>query len=305
MEFYSEPFDEQSLPRLKRDAGILAEDERSLNMLEYARQVQNEAENFVSSSLSVEVTLSRALVATSAWFSLALHANRDQKRFFPPDWLEPYREANPDVIMSCILCQFANYGYSVVELVRRGLDTPARALLRSTADLSYMLAILATDRETFREYVLDKTSSPKEDWYKLFTKRKIAARFTKIDARMGLSMDFTNEMRRFQEENSEFFSEAVHHSPAAMLVGAMPRIPGTDRVELGLLGGIPSASTSTLRYLTSALNYGLAMFITSEELRDEFTPSFSRPDFWKTGMGLFQEVQPLFLTWIGEKNNKN
>lgn len=303
MEFYKEDLNEHGLARLKKGTDVLALDERILNLLAYAGEVQDEAKDSILSNLSIEITLSRALVASSAWFALALHANQDHHRFFPRDWLEPRGEGNPDLIMSCILCQLANYGYSVIELVCRGLDTPARALLRSTADLSYMLAVLAADRETFREYVLDNTSLPKDHWYKLFSGRKLATRFIKIDAKMGLPTDFTNEMRRFHEENGEFFSEAVHHSPTAMLAGAMPINPGTDRLELAVLGGTSiGASKGTFSYLTSSLNYGLTMFVASMELRDGFAPTFSLPDFWESGMTLFQETQPLFLEWLRANN---
>jgi hypothetical protein len=297
---------ESKFSLLEEKALQLSTDEAVLNLLEYGREVQGDAEKLALDTLAIELALCRALIACGGWFALALYSNKEDKRLLPHDWLELGSEGNPDVIMGCVLCQFTNYGHSVVELVMKGLDTPARALVRSTADLSYMLAVIAADRETFQAYVLDKESSPKELWYKLFSNRKISKRMAQIDAKFGLPKEWTDYMRLFREENSEFFSEAVHHSPTAIFVGAQPTIPGTDRVELAVLGGAPSASRSTLRYLATSLNYGLTMFVTSCERTEGFTHEFSHPRFWEAGIGLYRRIQPMFFTWLreGEANNR-
>lgn len=305
MESHPPEFTQLDQTRLACDASQLATDEGVLNMLEYARDVQSDAEESARATLAIELSLSQALVACGAWFALALHANQGNQRLFPRDWLEPEGHGNPDVIMSCVLCQLTNYSHSVIELVTRGLDTPARALLRSTADLSYMLAVLTADRETFKAYVLDKSSLPKDHWYKLFSNRKIATRISRIDAKFGLPQEWTNYMRQFREGNNEFFSEAVHHSPTAILVGALPRTPGTDQVELALFGGAPSASSATLGYLATSLNYGLTMFVETCERGEEFIPKFSQPQFWEAGVAIYRRVQPVFISWLQEQERVN
>lgn len=288
----------QDIERLQLDASLLAVDPGILNILLYAEGVQAESKETVQENLAVEMALAQSLVASSAWFALALNSNQTDQRFFPRDWLEPQGKSNPDVIMSCVLCQLANYGHSVIELIHKGLDTPARALLRATTDLAYMLAVLATDRETFQKYVLNNSLAPKEQWYTLFSNKKIAARIFNIDTTLGLPQEWTNYMRRFREENGEFFSEAIHHSYRAVVIGALPTMQGTDRVELAVLGGAPSGSSTTLGYLITSLNYGLTMFLASISLRAEFIPSFSLPHFWEAGVNLSTRTQPIFLAWL-------
>lgn len=290
---------------LERTAQQLSSDEAVLNMLEYGRDVQGEANDSAKAFLATELALSRALIASSAWFASALYSNKGDQRLFPCDWIEEGSQANPDVMIGCLLCQLANYGYSVVELVTKGLDTPARALVRPTADLSYMLAVIAADREIFQAYVLDEESSPKEIWYKLFSNRKISKRMAKIDADWDIPREWTDYMRQFREENGEFFSEAVHHSPTAVFIGAQPRILGTDRIELAVLGGSPSASKATLNYLVTSLNYGLTTFVTSCEHTEGFTNEFTLPEFWKSGKDLYHRVQPIFLQWLRENEANN
>lgn len=287
---------------LASSSAQLSADEAVVNMFEYARDIQAEGSGVASSTYAAELALSKALIAASGWFAMALHANKDALRLYPIDWLETEARGNPDVIMSCVLCQLANYGYSAVDLVEKGIDTPARALVRSAADLSYLLAVIASDQETFQAYALPSSASAKEQWYKLFSSRKIAARMRKIDAECGLPAEWTEAMRTYREENNQFFSEAVHHSATSVLVGAMPTVPGTTRVTLGLLGGPNGASKPTLDHLVSAMNYGLTRFVASTRA---LPAQFSMPQFWRAGLEVLERVQPVFLSWLRTRESAN
>lgn len=279
----------------------LASSEAVRTMFELGYEAQDDAGEVVRNTLTVEFGLSTALVSSTAWFAQALYLNQSDKRFFPVDWLEPTCSVNPDAIMACVLCQLANYGHSVIELVSKGLDTPARALLRATADLSYAIAVLAADRETFQSFALDTTSPPKEHWYKLFSNRKMAQRITRVDQMLGLPRQWTEFMKEFRENNSEFLSEAVHHSRAALLIGAQPTILGTDRVAFALLGGPPSGSGFTLGHLSTVLNYALTTLVASSNERPKYEPNFTYPECWQTGISIHKEVQPLFIAWLNER----
>lgn len=289
-------------PDLVEQVTALAASEAVRTMFDLGQEAQANASEVVRSTLGVELGLSTTLVSSTAWFAQTLYLNQSDKRFFPADWLEPTCRTNPDVIIACILCQLANYGHSVTELVSKGLDTPARALLRATADLSYALAALSADRETFQSFVLDTTSPPKEHWYKLFSNRKLAQRIARVDQTFGLPRQWTEFMRTFRETNSEFFSEAVHHSRTSIYVGAQPTVPGTDRVAFALLGGPPSGSGTTLAHLSTVLNYGLTIFVASPCERPQHEPSFAYPECWQTGVSIHQAVQSLFLEWLKERD---
>lgn len=287
---------------LAEQAAALASSEAVRTMFELGDEAQASANEVVRDTLKAELGLATSLVSATAWFGQALYLNQADKRFFPADWVEPTCRSNPDIIMACVLCQLANYGHSVIELVSRGLDTPARALLRATADLSYAVAALAADRETFQTFVLDTTSAPKEHWYKLFSNRKLAQRIARVDQTLGLPRQWTESMKAFREGNSEFFSEAVHHSRTSLLIGAQPTVPGTDRVAFALLGGPPSGSGLTLGHLVTVLNYALTTLIASPHERPEHEPSFTYPDCWQTGISIHGSVQSLFIVWLKERD---
>ena len=289
-------------PNLAEQVTALASSEAVRTMFELGQEAQANANEVVRNTLAVELGLATALVSSTAWFAQALYLNQSDKRFFPTDWLDPTCRTNPDVIMACILCQLANYGHSVIELVSKGLDTPARALLRATADLSYALAALAADRETFQSFALDITSPPKEHWYKLFSNRKLAQRIARVDQTLGLPRQWTEFMRTFHETNAEFFSEAVHHSRTSLLIGAQPTVPGTDRVAFALLGGPPSGSGTTLAHLSTVLNYSLTTFVASPRERPQHVPDFAYPEYWQTGISVHEAVQSLFLEWLKEND---
>lgn len=289
-------------PDLVEQVTALAASEAVRAMFDLGQEAQTNASEVVRNTLGVELGLSTALVSSTAWFAQALYLNQSDKRLFPADWLEPTCKTNPDVIMACVLCQLANYGHSVIELVSKGLDTPARALLRATADLSYALAALSADRETFQTFILDTTSPPKEHWYKLFSNRKLTQRIARVDQTFGLPRQWTEFMKTFRETTSEFFSEAVHHSRTSICVGAQPTVPGTDRVAFALLGGPPSGSGTTLAHLSTVLNYGLTTFVASPRERPLHEPSFAYPECWQTGVSIHQAVQSLFLEWLKERD---
>ncbi|WP_147426700.1 hypothetical protein [Trinickia fusca] len=289
--------------RLAEQVSALASSETVQTMFDVGQQVQAEANDVVRSTLAVEHGLCTALVGSIAWFADALYLNRSEQRFFPPDWLDPTCSANPDFAMACVLCQLANYGHSVIELVSKGLDTPSRALLRATSDLSYMVVALSVDRETFRSFFLDDISSPKEHWYKLFSNKKLAQRVARSDQSFGLPQEWTQYMQEFRDATGEFFSEAVHHSRDSILIGSQPTVPGTDRVAFALLGGPPSGSKHTLTHLATVLNYGLTTFIASSSRRPEYFPRFAHQEYWDAGLAIHKEIQPLFLQMLAQQEN--
>ena len=276
-------------------------DDAILNMDAFGRDSQKDANELANYLFPNELALCRALLASSAWLAMALYSNRGDKRLFPRDWLMENSKVNPDVMISCFFCQLTNYGHSVVELVTKGLDTPARALIRSTADLSYTLAVIVADREIFKEYALDDKSAPRELWYRLFSNKKISKHLAKIHCELGLPNEFTEYFRQFRDENGEFFSEAVHHSPTAIFIGAQPTIPNTDKVELALLGGSPSASKATLNYLAMSLYYGLTIFVNICTQNKNLLGEFSQQEFWDTGIELYNLVQPIFFISLSDR----
>ena len=73
--------------------------------------------------------------------------------------------------------------------------------------------------------------------------------FAEVERQLGLPEFVIAEGRLLRQKNVEFFSESMHHSYRALVVGGQPTIPGTDRVEIGLLGGPNQASGPTLMHL--------------------------------------------------------
>ncbi len=223
--------------RLAKAAKALANSTLTTNILYYADGLQDENRRFAEKEFGAELALCKALIAASGWFAMALAMNRGGERLYPRDWIEAESAGNPDIVMSGILCQVANYGYSVVGLVEQGLDTPARALLRSTADLCFALAILSNDREALQTYVLDKSLSEKERWYTLFSNRKLAARLREIDRALGVPEEVTKAMEDYRLRNNEFFQKPRITHSSAILIGSYPCNPRTGMCTIGLFGG--------------------------------------------------------------------
>jgi len=271
------------------------------NVMGYARDQQKLGKRAVSEHYRTELAMAKALVAALTYMGMALWGNRGQQRMFPADWLRADGQQNADILLGLTFCQLANYAYSAVDLVEKGLDAPARAVVRSAAELSSMIVVLVGNREAFQVYARDDASlDDKQKWYELFSDRKMAAQLAHIETRLGLPANWVEFMRGFRRENSEFLSEAVHHSFRSIVAGLMPTVRDTDGVDLALLGGPNGKSGHTLGHLVTCIMVCLQSTFATVAKVYGFPPAVEKWDFFSAGLDIFSEVEPVFSEWLKE-----
>ena len=271
------------------------------NIFVYARDMHTEAKISAAAHFNTELTMARSLVASLALMALALYGKDRASRIFPVDWVNSHGAPDPDVVIALGLSQLANYGYAVTDLVEKGLETPARALLRPAVELSEILVMIVGDKEVFRAYSSPQTDA-KDNWYQLFSRKRVEKRLASIERLFGMPEHWISYMREFRKEKTEFFSEAVHHSYRSIVIGGQPTVPGTDHVQLGLLGGPNIGSGVTLEHFTLSVSYCLnGLFALTENVYG-FTLEVPMSNFWSAGERIFRAVDKALLAWLSQKH---
>jgi len=184
--------------------------------------------------------------------------NRNKTKVFPNNWISDSGKPIPDLVISNMVTQLTNYSYSIITLLERGLNFPAKALIRINNDLIWQIIILCYDREMLKEFC--SSSNPDEStkiWYKLFGKGKLNKKICEIEKAIGLDEECIDSMRIWRNEIQKYHSEIVHHSYYAINLGAIVLDFETESVHSSLLG---QACPRTKDSIT-ILNYQLFFFL--------------------------------------------
>ena len=226
------------------------------------RACEQESKKTTKEHLEDELFLSYLSLECLTWISLGIIPLEDKK---PPIFLNEHLKItnlpNSNLIVRNLITQITNYSLSIVSLVERGLDNPARALLRTTNELIWQTLVLLSDKNIFEEY--SKAHDPEQAnkiWHALFAKGKLNKKMEGLESRLGLSDEILQKMKNWRIQNQKFLSQAVHHSFLATNVGAFSEDFESDFSSLALLGRASSSSKTTLKYLNHELCYFIIQF---------------------------------------------
>lgn len=271
--------------RLKGEKAIHLSDIDDILALTHSNY--SEAKNACKKHLSEKLSVISLAISCLAVLSLSVYDDDHEEELFPYDWISSDGTPNANFILQSMLIQLSNYALATVELIEKGLDTPARAVLRTTAELSYQMLCLIADREAFRSYTqaTEETQS-KSTWYSLFAQDRIHKRLAKIERQMGLPESLVLEMRELRMENVEFFSHAVHHSYLSVMVGSRAWDFESNTCGSGLFGGVNSASTPTVEHLLYTLYYFIIAFFGVFDKIYRIKPKNHSRDVWHSAFFL-------------------
>lgn len=106
-----------------------------------------------------------------------------------------------------------SYGEGVRTLMLRGLDSPARACLRSfTESLLLCLAIFEDEELGVRYRAAQGPEAAKSFWHVHVSPKKLHERIVALERRAGLGDAHISELTEWRKDRYEMFSEAVHPS---------------------------------------------------------------------------------------------
>ncbi len=247
--------------------------------------------------LGEDLSIVNLATACIAFMSLAAYDEGSEDELFPIDWLATNGIPNANFVTRCLLGQLANYSLSAVDLVEKGLDTPARAMLRCVSELSLQILVLLGDRETFQTYAkVSDDKPPKRIWYELFAQERIHKKMAALERNLGLPEELVLIMRGVRIDNIEIFSEAVHHSYAAMAIGSFALSYEDDGPSShGLFGGANGASQATVSHLRDTLWYFTLMFFSVLGRIHDIWPKSANSEFWTRAVFLQSCVNTVYI----------
>jgi len=142
-------------------------------------------------------------------------------------------------------------------LVLSGLDSPARAILRSLDEHLTACIVLLHDRDLANAFQrAQDLQDASEFWHKNLTTKAINKRLNKIEMELGLDAESSQEIREWRKEEIKTYSQAIHPSyvSAALAMKTMcASEPNTHRISI--LGRASALSERTLNYACKIIWY--------------------------------------------------
>ena len=131
-----------------------------------------------------------------------------------------------------------------------GLDTPAKALLRSYTETLFLCLATLHDEDLAREYVAaDTDSKVVEFWHKKASPKKLHERIMAIERKFGIDEEGDSEMTQWRRQEYEIMSQSSHLSYLAAAMTCLPASlekPGMHGV--GIWGRASESLYRTLSY---------------------------------------------------------
>ena len=145
----------------------------------------------------------------------------------------------------------AAYATAVRRLVLSGLDSPARAVLRSLAESLNLATALLSDADFRRAFGSREASeNPNEFWYQNLRDRELQKRLAKAEALLAIPADLRAEIQAERKRVSRWLSLFVHPSYLMAQLTALPR--SVTEPEMHRVGTVGLASRSSIHTLDLA-----------------------------------------------------
>lgn len=247
-------------------------------------------------NLDESLSLTHLSISCVGLLAVSMYSEKHESQLFPVNWLDESGRPNANHVLQCMLAQLANYSLSAALSLEMGLDNPARALCRVISELSEQVLVLTYSRDDFQSYIKnDDEKSSTAIWYTLFAKGKLNKRLNEIEAKLGFDAETRSYMSSMRRSNYEFYSQAVHHSYIANMVGAQVSKFGGSNLRLGVFGGENSTTEATVNYLNFSLWFFLVCFFAILDKHHGLHPQHPKDSFWMEAFMLYFCVKETFL----------
>lgn len=187
-----------------------------------------------------------------------------------------------------------SFGLSVRLLCLTGLDTPARALLRTYVETLFLSLSILHDENLAAEYIkAEDDNDAKNFWHKLASPRNLHNRVIQIEKKFGLASDDIDVMTAWRRQEYEILSQSSHLSfVAAFLTARSPSLDDTDKLVIGIFGSPTENSIRTISYAASTTWY-FSRFSYNSLIGHEKSDSLltlDRSDEWQQQLVIGREV---------------
>ena len=219
-----------------------------------------EAKGLIEKHFNDEFSLSILFLMCLSSIAASLD-HKNKKKVFPNNWISNSGYPVPDLVISNMVTQIANYSLSIITLLEQGLNFPAKALIRINNDLIWQVIVLCYDKEMLKEFC--SSTNPDDStriWYNLFGKGKLNKKICEIEETIGLDEVYISGLHDWRKNTQRFHSEIVHHSYYAINLGAMAYDFDTESIHSSLLGRACPRTKDSIGILNYQLFFFLEMF---------------------------------------------
>lgn len=209
-----------------------------------------------------ELSAAYLSVFSTGLMGLGLDIKDQSLPLLPADWLTPEKKPDPNSVLASMFSLISNYCLSIITLVEKGLDIPARPLMRSTLEMLLLICVISADREKMACYsISDNREHNRVIWYQHFSPKRLNKAFTQIEKRLDEEGILPDEFEIFRRDAYEFYTETVHPTPLVSAVGAYADpLHEPDMFEYALLGAPSTGGANLLNDLALNVAYSLRIF---------------------------------------------
>lgn len=150
-----------------------------------------------------------------------------------------------------------SFGVSIRSLVISGLDTPARALLRTYVEALLLCIAVLHDRTLGEAYVAADTDAQIKDfWHSSASPKKLHERIIAVEKKIGLDNETIDAMKNWRREEYEILSQSSHLSYiAAALTGVTEKLKDKEVFATAIFGLASTSSNRTTFYAAATTWY--------------------------------------------------
>ncbi|CDX49093.1 conserved hypothetical protein [Mesorhizobium plurifarium] len=143
-----------------------------------------------------------------------------------------------------------SFGVSIRSLVISGLDTPARALLRTYAETLLLCIAILHDLTLGQAYVAADTDAKIKDfWHSVASPKRLHERIIGIEKKIGLDDETVDGMMKWRRNEYEVLSQSSHLSYlAAALTAVSLKLDDEDIFAPAIFGLASAHSPRTIFY---------------------------------------------------------
>ena len=264
----------------------------------FSNQCEQESKKIINNKLRNELFLTHIALGCLTSTCLSIKNFNSDIDFFTNYDPKKHKFANPNFVLRSHLIQLANYSLSVVQLIKSGLDSPARSLLRITNELNWQTLVMLNDMNIIEKY--SKCHSDKESneiWYQLFAKGKLQKKLEIIDEAIGFPKQIIDQIKQERRYIQQRLSQSVHHSFVATNFGAFNKgFENNERLNCAIMGSATTDSIETLSYLNEHLGYFIAVFFTIVESKEHVALNYDNEHWFNAN--ILRNCSLDLLYWI-------
>jgi hypothetical protein len=238
-------------------------------LLEHVSQKSSKAVSLMTEKANKELSIAHFGSLVIGLTALKL-ADAENPRPINAKWLQPEKTIDPNIVLESLLVNITNQCFSIISLASLGYAWPARIILRSTLEITWLTLVLISEREKMSLY--SETLSDKNEqelFHKHFSGSKLKKALTAIEQKLQFSEDVIMLYSNARSEAYTLFTKHVHNSYAATILGARaPSLDNPDILEYALfntpsvpaISVINSLNQQVLFYLIGILLPALKVF---------------------------------------------